>query len=177
LLKWLGESPHTSRLITGVAVSVPFDLADCSAAIERGLSRLYMWDFMGRLRRSARRKFSRLKPPVPLPDLDKLRTFRQFDDAMTAPLHGYKDADDYYARASSKPFLKHIQVPTLVLHATDDPFMSRSVVPAAEELSPAIRFELSEMGGHVGFIDGPVFKPRRWVDQRIVAHLQAHLPK
>ena len=176
LLKWLGESPNASRLTTGVAVSVPFDLADCSAAIERGLSRLYMRDFMGRMRRSARRKFARVKSPIPLPDLDKLRTFRQFDDAMTAPLHGYKDADDYYARASSKPVLKHIKVPTLVVHAKDDPFMSPRVVPTAEELSPSIRFELSELGGHVGFIDGPTFKPRRWVDQRITRHLQAHLP-
>lgn len=177
LLKWLGDSPNASRLTTGVAVSVPFDLADCSAAIEKGLSKIYMWDFMGRMRRSARRKFSRIKASVSLPDLDKLRTFRQFDDAMTAPLHGYKDADDYYARASSKPVLRRIQVPTLVVHAADDPFMSRSVVPTAEELSPSIRFELSEMGGHVGFIDGTLFKPRRWVDQRIVRHLQAHLPK
>ena len=96
LLKWLGESPNAARIVTGVAVSVPFDLGICSAAIEQGFSRVYMWELMGRLRRSAERKFSRIASPIPLPDIKALRTFRQFDDAMTAPLHGYKDADDYY---------------------------------------------------------------------------------
>ncbi|HEX2667266.1 MAG TPA: hydrolase [Gammaproteobacteria bacterium] len=176
LLKWLGESPNASRLTTGVAVSVPFDLAVCSEAIGKGLSRLYMWELMGRMKRSAMRKFQRVKSPIVLPDIGKLRTFREFDDAMTAPLHGYKDADDYYARASSKPYLKHIKVPTLVVHSEDDPFMTPKVVPTPEELSPAVTFELTRHGGHVGFVDGPLLKPRRWVDHRITSHLRAHLP-
>lgn len=116
-----------------------------------------------------------MKAPIELPDIGALRTFRQFDDAMTAPLHGYKDADDYYKRASSKPFLKHIKVPTLVVHSADDPFMTPAVLPEPEELSPAVTFELTQKGGHVGFVDGPLLKPRRWVDQRITKHLQAHL--
>jgi hypothetical protein len=175
LLKWLGESPNADRLTTGIAVSVPFDLAVCSEAIGKGLSKLYMWELMGRMKRSALRKFKRVKSPIELPDIGALRTFRQFDDAMTAPLHGYKDADDYYNRASSKPFLKHIKVPTLVVHSADDPFMTPAVLPQAHELSPAVTFELTQNGGHVGFVDGPLFKPRRWVDQRITRHLQAHL--
>lgn len=175
LLKWLGESPNASRLTTGVAVSVPFDLAVCSEAIGKGLSKVYMWELMGRMRRSAMRKFSKVKAPITLPDIGKLRTFREFDDAMTAPLHGYKDAQDYYARASSKPFLKHIKVPTLVVHSEDDPFMTPAVLPTEAELSPAVTFELTRNGGHVGFVDGPLLKPRRWVDQRITKHLQEHL--
>src|SRR5579871_1020903 len=102
LLKWLGESPNAGRLKTGVAVSVPFDLGACSAAIEKGFSQVYMWELMGRMRRSAARKFARIASPIPLPDIDSLRTFRQYDDALTAPLHGYKDADDYYTRCSSR---------------------------------------------------------------------------
>lgn len=175
LLKWLGESPNASRLATGIAVSVPFDLAVCSDAIGRGLSKFYMWELMGRMRRSAMRKFSKIKAPITLPDIGRLRTFREFDEAMTAPLHGYKDAADYYTRASSKPFLKNIQVPTLVVHSEDDPFMTPAVVPKPEELSPAVTFELTRNGGHVGFVDGPLLKPRRWVDQRITKHLQEHL--
>lgn len=175
LLKWLGESPNATRVVTGVAVSVPFDLGICSAAIERGFSRVYMWELMGRLRRSATRKFSRVRAPMAMPDIRALRTFRQFDDAMTAPLHGYKDADDYYARCSSRPFLKRIQVPTLVVHSADDPFMTPEILPRPEELSAAVTFELTERGGHVGFIDGSLLRPRRWVDQRIARHLQAHL--
>lgn len=176
LLKWLGESPNASRLTTGIAVSVPFDLAVCSDAIGKGLSKVYMWELMARMKRSALRKFSKVKAPIQLPDIGKLRTFKQFDNAMTAPLHGYKDAADYYARASSKPFLKHIKVPTLVVHSEDDPFMTPAVLPRPDELSPAVTFELTRKGGHVGFIDGPFFRPRRWVDQRITQHLQKHLP-
>ena len=175
LLKWLGDSPNASRLVTGVAVSVPFDLAACSAAIERGFSQVYMWELMGRMRRSAKRKFSRLPPPMPLSDIDKLRTFRQYDDALTAPLHGYKDADDYYTRCSSRPFLKRIQVPTLVLQSSDDPFMTPETVPTEAELSPAVRFELSRKGGHVGFVNGSIFRPQRWLEGRIGRHFLEHL--
>jgi predicted alpha/beta-fold hydrolase len=175
LLKWLGESPNAGRLVTGVAVSVPFDLAVCSDAIEKGFSQVYMWELMGRMRRSVKRKFALMPSPITLPDIDSLRTFRQYDDALTAPLHGYKDADDYYTRCSSKPFLKNIRVPTLVVHSADDPFMTPAVLPEDHELSPAVTFELTQNGGHVGFVYGPFFKPRRWVDQRIAKHLAAHL--
>ncbi|MFI4967525.1 MAG: hydrolase [Gammaproteobacteria bacterium] len=174
LLKWLAESPNASRLTTGVAVSVPFDLAVCSDAIEKGLSRVYMWELMGRMRRSVKRKFARIPSPIPLPDIDRLRTFRQYDDALTAPLHGFKDANDYYTRCSSKPLLKNIKVPTLVVHSKDDPFMTPAVLPDEDGLSAAVTFELTEHGGHVGFVDGPLLKPRRWVDQRIARHLREH---
>lgn len=175
LLKWLGESPHAERLATGVAVSVPFDLAACSAAIEKGFSKVYMWELMGRMRRSAKRKFRGIPSPISLPDIEKLRTFRQYDDALTAPLHGYRDADDYYASCSSRRFLKHIRVPTLVLHSSDDPFMTPAAVPTETDLSPAVRFELSARGGHVGFVGGSVFKPRRWLEPRIAEHLRKYL--
>jgi uncharacterized protein len=175
LLKWLGESPAAQRLVTGVAVSVPFDLGICSAAIERGASQIYMWNLMARMRESAQRKFARITAPVPLPDIGRLRTFRQFDDAMTAPLHGYRDADDYYARCSSRPLLKNIRVPTLILHSADDPFMTPAAVPQAEELSAAVRFELSSHGGHVGFVNGSLLRPRMWLPERIGRHLQEHL--
>ena len=174
LLKWLAESPNASRLTTGVAVSVPFDLAVCSDAIEKGLSRVYMWELMGRMRRSVKRKFASIPSPIPLPDIDRLRTFRQYDDALTAPLHGFKDANDYYTRCSSKPLLRHIKVPTLVVHSKDDPFMTPAVLPDEDGLSPAVTFELTEHGGHVGVVDGPLLKPRRWVDQRIARHLREH---
>ena len=175
LLKWLGESPNAARLVTGVAVSVPFDLAACSAAVEKGFSRVYMWELMGRMRRSVTRKFERIASPISLPDIESLRTFRQYDDALTAPLHGYKDADDYYSRCSSRQFLKRIQVPTLVLHSSDDPFMTPETVPTEAELSSAVRFELSAKGGHVGFMNGSIFRPQRWLEGRIARHFREHL--
>lgn len=175
LLKWLGESPHASRLATGVAVSVPFDLGICSDAVEKGLSKVYMWELMGRMRRSVKRKFDRIPSPIPLPDIDALRTFREYDDSLTAPLHGFKNAEDYYARCSSRQFMKNIKVPTLVVHSADDPFMTPAAVPTDAELSESVRFELSQRGGHVGFVQGSPFKPRRWLDERIGRHLNEYL--
>jgi predicted alpha/beta-fold hydrolase len=175
LLKWLGESPHAERLQTGVAVSVPFDLGICSTAIERGFARVYMWELMGRMRRSAIRKFRTLQAPFQLPDIAALKTFREFDDALTAPLHGYRDAEDYYTRCSSRQFLRHIRVPTLVLHSADDPFMTPAALPRQDELSGAVTLELSERGGHVGFVDGTPWRPGMWLEQRIGRHLTAHL--
>ncbi|MGH8399843.1 MAG: hydrolase [Gammaproteobacteria bacterium] len=136
LLKWLGESPNANRLVTGVAVSVPFDLADASRVIELGMSQLYKWELLGRMRRSSLQKFANIKAPYPLPDIRRIRTFREFDDQLTAPLHGYKDADDYYRSCSSRFFLKNIKVPTLILHSADDPFMSPASLPI--EVAPEI---------------------------------------
>jgi predicted alpha/beta-fold hydrolase len=174
LLKWLGESQNASRLSTAVAVSVPFDLAACASAIEKGFSQVYMWELMGRMRRSVQRKFARIPSPIALPDIDRLRTFRQYDDALTAPLHGYKDANDYYTRCSSRQVMKDIRVPTLVVHSSDDPFMTPAAVPTEAELSESVRLELSDKGGHVGFVNGSLFRPKRWLDARIVRHLREH---
>lgn len=175
LLKWLGESPSTSRLVTGVAVSVPFDLADASRIIERGTSRIYKWSLLRRMRQSSIRKFKHVRAPFPLPDIGPIRTFRDFDDKLTAPLHGYRDADDYYLRCSSRFFLRDILVPTLILHAIDDPFMSRASVPREDELSTAVTLELSAWGGHVGFVNGTLLRPRFWLTDRISQHLRRYL--
>ena len=86
-------------------------------------------------------------------------------------MHGFKDAEDYYTRSSSKGFLKHIQTPTLILHAADDPFMTPEVVPKAEDLSLSVCLELSEQGGHVGFIHGTPTKPQYWLEERIPEYL------
>ena len=114
---------------------------------------------------------------IVLPELDELTDFARFDDAVTAPLNGFVDAADYYARSSSRGFLRTIRTPTLMLHARDDPFMSPSVVPDENELSDALRLELSASGGHVGFVAGDrLGRPVYWLEQRIPAFLRAHLP-
>lgn len=175
LLKWLGESPNTNRIVTGVAVSVPFDLADASRVIETGISQIYKWSLLGRMRRSSIRKFRNVVAPFTLPDIKLLRTFREFDDGLTAPLHGFKDADDYYSSCSSRFFLKKIHIPTLILHAIDDPFMSEASVPTEDELSVSVTLELSKKGGHVGFVGGSVLRPKLWLGQRITRHLREYL--
>ena len=175
LLKWLGESPNAKRLVTGIAVSVPFDLADASRVIETGASRIYKWSLLGRMRRSSLCKFQTVKPPFELPNIKQIRSFREFDDKLTAPLHGYKDANDYYMKASSRYYLKYINVPTLILHALDDPFMSPASIPKEDELSKSVTLELSSRGGHVGFVNGSLFNPTLWLGARISQHLRDYL--
>ncbi|MCG5511815.1 hydrolase [Ectothiorhodospira shaposhnikovii] len=164
LLKWLGETGPDNPLAAAVAISVPFDLDRSARRMEQGLSRFYQWYLVGRLKRSALRKCRLMPMPLDCAALPRLRTFREFDDAVTAPLHGFADVDDYYTRCSSRPYLRGIRCPTLILHARDDPFMTPETVPTPDELSPSIRLELSRAGGHVGFVEGV---GRYWPERRI----------
>jgi predicted alpha/beta-fold hydrolase len=176
LLKWLGEQGDTAPVATAVAVSVPFDLRLCAEAIRQGFSRLYQERLLRLMRASIHLKFQRIDSPIPLPDLRRLRDFIEYDDAITAPLHGFADVDDYYNQCSSRKFLKDIRVPTLVLHASDDPFMSPRVIPRDDELSDQVTVELSAQGGHVGFVAaGRHGQPVFWLEQRIPAHLERYL--
>ena len=177
LLKWLGESPNSRRLRTAVAVSVPFDLTEAANTVEHGVSQIYKWTLLGSMRRSSRRKFKRIQAPFPLPNIRTLRSFRDFDNALTAPLHGFRDADDYYANCSSRQYLKNITVPTLILHSSDDPLMTPASVPSEPELSPAVTLELSHKGGHVGFVNGLLLRPNMWLAERISRHLIQTLPR
>ena len=175
LLKWLGERGARAPVCAAVAVSVPFMLGRVADRLEHGLSRAYQWWLLHSMRTGLRRKFARRPAPVDLTGLSAWRTFRSFDEHVTAPLHGFAGAEDYYRRASSRPFLRGIGVPTLILHARDDPFMDPDVIPASEELSATTTLELSERGGHVGFVAGASpWKPRYWLEERIPAFLARH---
>lgn len=177
LLKWLGEHGANAPVETAVAVSVPFDLDLCARSINKGFSRTYQTRLLRMMRRAVRVKFRWMTAPIPLPNLSKLNDFYAFDNAITAPLHGFRDVHHYYAECSSMKFLKSIRVPTLVIHALDDPFMAPTVVPKAEALSDKVRLELSAHGGHVAFIAArPEGRPYFWLEERIPAHLREHLP-
>lgn len=172
LLKWLAEAGDTAPVDSAAAVSVPFVLSESADRMDRGLSRLYQWRLLLSLKRSLRRKVRRRPAPLPALRHGRLANFWAFDDAVTAPLHGFRDARDYYARSSSRQFLNRIRVPTLIVHAIDDPFMTDKVVPRDDELSPSIRFALSAHGGHVGFVDGPwPWRAGYWLERRIPAFL------
>ena len=175
LLKYLGERAGGQRLRAAAAVSVPFELALGARRLERGFSRLYQRYLLKRLQHKIISKFTGKQAPVPLHSIRQLNTFTLFDDAVTAPLHGFSDVQDYYSRSSSRQFLKNITVPTLIIQALDDPFLTPEALPGPDELSTAIRFELSEHGGHVGFIGGDVpFQPVYWLEQRIPAFIKEH---
>ncbi len=170
LLHWLAEARRGLKL--AVAVSPPFDLSCAAARLNRGFSRLYQWHLLRALKGDLRAKATRgVALPVATAEMDELRDFRHFDDRVTAPLHGFAGVDDYYRHASPRRVLGHIQDPTLILHALDDPFLEPEAVPGPEALSPAVTLELAHSGGHVGFVGGWPWRPRYWLEERIPAAL------
>jgi len=182
LLKHLGESGGSSALHAAVAVSVPFRLDQCADRLDQGFSRFYQAHFMHAMRRyleDKRQRFARcgelehLAVLERLGPLQDLRTFWDYDGRITAPLHGFADAQDYYRRASSRYFLAAIRVPTLIVQAADDPFVLPRSLPQPHELSPSTRFELQANGGHVGFIEGPPQRPGYYLERHIPAWLAA----
>ena len=173
LLKWLAETGDDAPVDAAVTVSVPFLLAEVASRLERGASRLYQWSLVSALKRKMRRKLDSRPLPPGIVDFAAARTFYQFDNQVTAPLHGFAGADDYYRRASCRPVLGRVRRPTLIIHALDDPFMTPRVLPEARELSPQIRLEISAAGGHVGFIEGAIPGwPGYWLERRIPDFLE-----
>lgn len=181
LLKWQGEVGEDNPLCAAVAVSAPFDLRRASNYMRYGFSSVYQWMLLRDLRSYIRDKFSYRKVPEKLrpglEDLENIRSFWLFDDLITAPLHGFVDAADYYAHSSSRNYLPTISKPTLIISARDDPFMPESVLPSVTEVSSTTFLEISEQGGHVGFVAGTIRKPIYWLERRIPEFLEQYLGK
>lgn len=175
LLKYLGENGDTAPAHAAIAVSVPFELQKASDAISQGFSKFYRWHLMRNMKRALRRKFP---PDTDLFDYEAAmaaRDFETFDDLVTAPLHGFRDVHDYYESQSCRQYLSRIAVPTLIIHAIDDPFMSRDMIPEAPELSREVALELPAHGGHVGFVHGPPWALRPWLPGRMIARYRQTL--
>ena len=103
-------------------------------------------------------------------DIYAIKDFWEFDNVFTAPINGFKDANEYYEKASSRQYLGRIRTPTLIIQSLDDPFMTPAVLPQQHELSSSVRLELSDKGGHVGFVSGYLWKPEFWLEKRIMAY-------
>ncbi len=156
LLKWLGENQGDNKIKAAVAVSVPLLLNECANTMTQGFSKFYSGHLLKTLKEKAKTKKERFpeKITISCAEIEKLNSFWLFDDKITAPLHGFDNALDYYQKSSSRQFLKSIKTPTLIIQAKDDPFMNLNVIPELNELSSNVHFELSENGGHVGFVQG-----------------------
>ena len=172
LLKYLGEADRKGHVHAAVAISVPYLLVEGARKLNSGFSRLYRRRLIGLLQRKIAGKFNSRECPIDISDVLQLNDFFKFDDKITAPLHGFAGVDDYYSRSSSRQYLKSINVPTLLIHARDDPFMTEDVIPAEDELSACVELELAESGGHIGFVSGEVpGYPVYWLEQRIIEFL------
>ncbi len=176
LLKYLGEAAGTSPLRAAAAVCVPLSLHVCAEAIDSGFSKVYQYYLIKRMKNALQRKFNRHTAAFDWERAMRARTFAEFDDAVTAPLHGFTGRDDYYDRCSSVGFLKSIETPTLIINALDDPFMTPAVIPHGDRLSEAVTLEVSENGGHVGFIEGgsPI-RPSFYLPRRIIEFLEPRM--
>ena len=150
LLKYLGENGATTPLQAAAAVSVPFDLGISADALNKGFSKVYQRHLLKRMKESVSRKFDQYTAAFDWHESMAAKTFAEFDDLVTAPLHGFDGKDDYYGSCSSAAFLQHIERPTLIVNATDDPFMTPEVIPDASLISDCVTLELSSAGGHVG---------------------------
>jgi uncharacterized protein len=174
LLKWLGETGPDNPLSAAAAVGPPFELGPSADQIGRGCWGVYERHLLRSLLQSVGRK-SRRRAAGAHGNLSlaAIRTIRQFDDRLTAPLHGFASAEDYYQRCSCRPFLAHIAVPTLVVHARNDPFIPPAVIPQEVELSPAVHLELSDDGGHIGFVSGRwPWAAEYWLESRVPVFLE-----
>ena len=172
LLKHLGEAGKEARVKRAAAVSAPLDLAAAGGALDRGLCRLlYTRMFLGTLREKSVLKHARFPGAFDLARGRAATTFWEFDDAVTAPLHGFAGADDYWARSSSGPWLSGVRVPTLVLNARNDPFMPAAALDALQsrrDIPAHVTLEFPRSGGHAGFPGR-----RGWLARRVLDFLAA----
>lgn len=172
LLRWLGESQHQAEFVDAAcAVSAPLDLAQGGSALSRGLSRLYTRMFLQTLKPKCVAKLHQFPGLFDLDALLAAQDLYAFDNVVTAPLHGYRDADDYWDRASAKHVLTDITVPTLVLNAKNDPFMPGEYLP--RQASRHVVLDYPEQGGHVGFATGGMPGSLDWLPLRMLNFCEA----
>lgn len=173
-LKFLGEAQR--EIATAVAISPPFNLRLCANALARGFSRAYDRNFLTDLQAHMQKKAAQLEGLVDMRRVLAAKTLYEFDDACTAPLHGFRDAEDYYTQNSSHQFLATITPPTLIIRAVDDPFFDPADIPhALLQANPALHAALPAHGGHIGFAEGGLTGLRWWANEEATAFLAAHL--
>ncbi|MFG6160451.1 hydrolase [Halomonas sp. 1390] len=176
LAKLVGERGGSGLDLAGaIVISAPLDLAACADTLNQGFARRYERHLLASLKRKMARRLTR--EPLPLTigpgELAALDSLRAYDDAVTAPLHGFDGAADYYRRASAGPLLAEVTLPMLMLHADDDPFMPPALFSRFPRPSPAVRVELARHGGHVGFVEWREGRLASWLARRVARQLTA----
>lgn len=170
LLNWLGRAGKAARqmLTSAAAVSTPLDLTAAGLDIDRGFNRIYAWHFLWTLMPKSRELARRFPAKLDQNRVRHIYSMYAFDNAVTAPLHGFEGTLDYWKRGSSKPWLTKIDVPTLVLNAKNDPFVPGASLPSPSEVSQSVILEQPEHGGHAGFLVGPFPGRITWLPQRLL---------
>ncbi len=169
-MKWLGEQgDDASKIATAVAaVSAPLDLMAAGAALEQGFCKVYTRRFLATMKQKSLAKLDHHPGIFSREIAANARTLREFDNEITAPLHGYRDTDDYWTRGSAKPGLIDVRVPSLLLNARNDPFLPAAALPRAAEVSTAVHLDFPPHGGHVGFLSGRFPGHGQWMSARVL---------
>ncbi|HSG22216.1 MAG TPA: alpha/beta fold hydrolase [Azonexus sp.] len=170
LLKWAGErGSAAAEQVTGVvAMCAPLDLAGCGHHLAHGFNRVYTQHFLKTLKAISSTRLRQFPGLFDEAKMLQAINLYQFDDAVTAPIHGFAGADDYWRRASAKPWLQSIAIPTLAVNPKNDPFLPASYLPTAAEVSNSVRLEQPAGGGHVGFVSGSFPGNLDWLPQRLL---------
>lgn len=170
LLKWLGEQGKAAREVVtrAAAISVPFDLGAAADQLARGFNKVYTGHFLKSMKAKTIEKMKNYQALCDAKRMRAARTLREFDDVVTAPLHGFRGADDYYTRASCKQYLSGVAIDTLIVNARNDPFLPPRCLPTRDELSSQIELDIPEAGGHVGFVSGRFPGNIDWLTQRVL---------
>ena len=176
LLKLLGEYGDKSPLRGAVSISAPLQLDICANKMNRGFSKFYQYHLMKNLKRSLLAKYKRhdMESIIGVDEkrVEDMRTFWEFDGIYTGPIHGFKNAQNYYQKSSAKGYLKSIRAETLIIHSLDDPFMTPEILPTFDEVSSSVELEIYPKGGHVGFVSGSILKPKYWLEYRVIEYLK-----
>ena len=174
VLKYLGEAPPPGTILAAATVSAPLDLkATVQALDKKPGNRIYLRRLITSLTKKIREKSAVMPDLMRVEGLGSLHGFEHFDDRYTAPIHGFLNAEDYWKKCSSRQFLPGIRVPTLLLSAKDDPFLTHESFPrCAAESHPCLTLEVPDNGGHLGFLDHQGF----WLDRRLPEFLSPLVP-
>jgi hypothetical protein len=172
LLHWLGERGNDASFVTAAAaISAPLDVHAGGRALSQGFGKVYTRSFLKTLKLKADQKLTQFPGLFDRHAMLASRTMYEFDNVVTAPLHGFRDTDDYWTRATTRPLLPGITVPTLVLNARNDPFLPGAVLPSQHEVSASVELDQPDHGGHVGFMTGPFPGRIDWLAQRVFGYL------
>ena len=174
LLHWLAQRREDAAIVAAAAaISAPLDVHAGGEMLAQGFGMIYTRSFLKTLKVKALQKLEQYPGLFDAQTVLASRTMYEFDNVVTAPLHGFRDTYDYYTQATIRPKLGEIAVPTLVLNARNDPFLPGRVLPARHEVSAAVELDQPEHGGHVGFMTGPVPGRSDWLSQRVFAYLSS----
>ncbi|SOE60687.1 hypothetical protein SAMN05446635_1785 [Burkholderia sp. OK233] len=177
LLRWLGERREDASpvLSAAAAISTPIDVHAGGRALSQGFGMIYTRSFLKTLKLKAEQKLTQFPGLFDRDTMLASRTMYDFDNVVTAPLHGFRDTNDYWSRATTRPLLPGITVPTLVLNARNDPFLPAEALPARHEVSASVKLDQPEHGGHAGFMTGPFPGRIDWLSRRVLGYLEQYV--